>query len=58
MMLETKTGGSNKSIKNEEEYRHGANNCLKIEFDLCDKVKAKHRELHMQISISLLELCI
>ncbi|KAK1423559.1 hypothetical protein QVD17_18863 [Tagetes erecta] len=38
----TKTGGPNGSIRNEEEYRHGANNGLKIAIDLCEEVKAKH----------------
>ncbi|KAD7117700.1 hypothetical protein R6Q59_013742 [Mikania micrantha] len=38
----TKTGGPDGSIRNEEEYRHGANNGLKIAIDLCEEVKSKH----------------
>nr|XP_043640150.1 L-ascorbate peroxidase 3-like [Erigeron canadensis] len=38
----TKTGGPNGSIRNEEEYKHAANNGLKIAIDLCEEVKAKH----------------
>ncbi|KAI7725856.1 hypothetical protein M8C21_022279 [Ambrosia artemisiifolia] len=38
----TKTGGPNGSIRNKEEYAHGANNGLKIAIDLCEEVKAKH----------------
>ncbi|KAF5765168.1 putative L-ascorbate peroxidase [Helianthus annuus] len=38
----TKTGGPNGSIRNEEEYSHGANNGLKIAIDLCEEVKSKH----------------
>lgn len=34
----TKTGGPNGSIRNEEEYRHGANNGLKIAIDLCGEL--------------------
>ncbi|PWA92445.1 ascorbate peroxidase 3 [Artemisia annua] len=41
MMLETKAGGPNESIRNEEEYMYGANNGLKIEIDLCDCGKGK-----------------
>ncbi|GJU11988.1 L-ascorbate peroxidase 3-like protein [Tanacetum coccineum] len=38
----TKTGGPNGSIRNDVEYKHGANNGLKIAIDLCEEVKAKH----------------
>lgn len=38
----TKTGGPNGSIRNEEEYKHGSNNGLKIAIDLCEEIKAKH----------------
>lgn len=38
----TKTGGPNGSIRNEEEYSHGANNGLKIALEFCEEVKAKH----------------
>ncbi|XP_058108001.1 L-ascorbate peroxidase 3 [Magnolia sinica] len=40
--VNTKTGGPNGSIRNEEEYRHGSNNGLKIALDFCEEVKAKH----------------
>ncbi|KAF3796444.1 L-ascorbate peroxidase 3 [Nymphaea thermarum] len=36
-----KTGGPNGSIRNEEEYSHGANNGLKIALNFCDEIKAK-----------------
>ncbi|KAJ8631595.1 hypothetical protein MRB53_024918 [Persea americana] len=39
--VNTKTGGPNGSIRNEEEYRHGSNNGLKISIDLCEEVKKK-----------------
>ncbi|KAI3824280.1 hypothetical protein L1987_05733 [Smallanthus sonchifolius] len=38
----TKTGGPDGSIRNEEEYRHEANNGLKIAIDLCEEVKSRH----------------
>ncbi|KAA8531998.1 hypothetical protein F0562_006860 [Nyssa sinensis] len=38
---ETRTGGPNGSIRNEEEYNHSSNNGLKIAIDLCEPVKAK-----------------
>ncbi|XP_010265979.1 PREDICTED: L-ascorbate peroxidase 3, peroxisomal [Nelumbo nucifera] len=41
----SKTGGPNGSIRNEEEYRHGANNGLKIAIDLCEEVKAKYPKI-------------
>lgn len=31
----SKTGGPNGSIRNEEEFSHGANNGLKIALDFC-----------------------
>lgn len=39
---ETKTGGPNGSIRNEEEYKHGSNNGLKFAIDLCEEIKVKH----------------
>lgn len=33
--MNTKTGGPNGSIRNEEEYSHGSNNGLKIAIDFC-----------------------
>ncbi|CAN6481286.1 unnamed protein product [Victoria cruziana] len=36
-----KTGGPNGSIRNEEEYTHGANNGLKIALNFCEEIKAK-----------------
>lgn len=41
----TKTGGPNGSIRNEEEYSHGANSGLKIALDFCEQVKAKHPKI-------------
>ncbi|KAL2520368.1 L-ascorbate peroxidase 3 [Forsythia ovata] len=41
----TKTGGPNGSIRNENEYKHDANNGLKIAIDLCEEVKAKHPKI-------------
>ncbi|XP_031130785.1 L-ascorbate peroxidase 3 [Ipomoea triloba] len=41
----TKTGGPNGSIRNEEEYSHGANNGLKIALDFCEAVKSKHPKI-------------
>lgn len=38
----SKTGGPNGSIRNAEEYKHGANSGLKIAIDLCEEAKAKH----------------
>ncbi|KAE8672874.1 putative L-ascorbate peroxidase 3 [Hibiscus syriacus] len=43
--VSTKTGGPNGSIRNEEEYTHGANNGLKIALDFCEGVKAKHPKI-------------
>ncbi|XP_009138334.1 L-ascorbate peroxidase 3 isoform X2 [Brassica rapa] len=42
---QTKTGGPNGSIRNEEEYTHGANSGLKIALELCEGVKAKHPKI-------------
>ncbi|XP_010432358.1 PREDICTED: L-ascorbate peroxidase 3, peroxisomal-like [Camelina sativa] len=42
---QSKTGGPNGSIRNEEEYSHGANNGLKIALDLCEGVKAKYPKI-------------
>ncbi|KAG7579381.1 hem peroxidase [Arabidopsis thaliana x Arabidopsis arenosa] len=42
---ESKTGGPNGSIRNEEEYSHGANSGLKIALDLCEEVKTKHPKI-------------
>ena len=41
----TNTGGPNGSIRNEEEYSHGANNGLKKAIDFCEEVKAKHPKI-------------
>uniref|UniRef100_I1LPR9 L-ascorbate peroxidase n=1 Tax=Glycine max TaxID=3847 RepID=I1LPR9_SOYBN len=41
----TKTGGPNGSIRNEEEYSHGANNGLKKAIDFCEEVKEKHPKI-------------
>ncbi|KAH1224426.1 L-ascorbate peroxidase 3 [Glycine max] len=41
----TKTGGPNGSIRNEEEYSHGANNGLKKAIDFCQEVKAKYPKI-------------
>ncbi|OMO92772.1 Heme peroxidase, plant/fungal/bacterial [Corchorus olitorius] len=43
--VSTKTGGPNGSIRNEEEYSHGANNGLKIALEFCEQVKAKHPKI-------------
>lgn len=36
--MKTKTGGPNGSIRNQEEYSHGANNGLKIALDFCGEL--------------------
>ncbi|KAK8518686.1 hypothetical protein V6N13_018035 [Hibiscus sabdariffa] len=41
----SKTGGPNGSIRNEEEYAHGANNGLKIALEFCEEVKTKHPKI-------------
>ncbi|CAN4112556.1 unnamed protein product [Withania somnifera] len=41
----TKTGGPNGSIRNEEEFTHGANNGLKIALEFCEAVKSKHPKI-------------
>ncbi|XP_010489243.1 PREDICTED: L-ascorbate peroxidase 3, peroxisomal-like [Camelina sativa] len=41
----SKTAGPNGSIRNEEEYSHGAISGLKIAIDLCEDVKAKHPKI-------------
>jgi L-ascorbate peroxidase len=41
---QSKTGGPNGSIRNEEEHTH-ANSGLKIALDLCEGVKAKHPKI-------------
>ncbi|EOX97693.1 hypothetical protein SCA6_006150 [Theobroma cacao] len=43
--VNTKTGGPNGSIRNEEEYTHGSNSGLKIAIDFCEEVKAKHPKI-------------
>ncbi|GKV24015.1 hypothetical protein SLEP1_g33677 [Rubroshorea leprosula] len=43
--VNTKTGGPNGSIRNEEEFSHGSNNGLKIALDLCEGVKAKRPKI-------------
>ncbi|CAL9228043.1 unnamed protein product [Arabidopsis halleri] len=42
---QSKTGGPNGSIRNEEEFTHGANSGLKIALDLCEGVKAKNPKI-------------
>uniref|UniRef100_A0A1J3J174 L-ascorbate peroxidase n=1 Tax=Noccaea caerulescens TaxID=107243 RepID=A0A1J3J174_NOCCA len=42
---QSKTGGPNGSIRNEEECNHGANSGLKVALDLCAGVKAKHPKI-------------
>ncbi|KAJ9172664.1 hypothetical protein P3X46_015878 [Hevea brasiliensis] len=41
----TKTGGPNGSIRNEKEYKHEANNGIKIAIDFCEEIKAKHPKI-------------
>ncbi|WCJ39864.1 ascorbate peroxidase 3 [Euphorbia peplus] len=41
----TKTGGANGSIRNEEEFTHGSNSGLKIAIDFCESVKSKHPKI-------------
>ncbi|XP_057965214.1 L-ascorbate peroxidase 3-like [Malania oleifera] len=41
----TKRGGPNGSIRNRDEYEHGANKGLKIAIDYCEEVKAKHPQI-------------
>ncbi|PHU26931.1 putative L-ascorbate peroxidase 3 [Capsicum chinense] len=41
----TKTGGPDGSIRNEVEYKHAANNGLKIAIDLCEEIKARHPKI-------------
>ncbi|RWR81712.1 putative L-ascorbate peroxidase 4 [Cinnamomum micranthum f. kanehirae] len=43
--VNTKTGGPNGSIRNEEECKHGSNNGLKISIDLCEEVKKKNPKI-------------
>ncbi|KAH1099121.1 hypothetical protein J1N35_016042 [Gossypium stocksii] len=43
--VSTKTGGPNGSLRNEEEFAHGANSGLKIAIDFCEEVKAKHPKI-------------
>lgn len=43
--VNTKTGGPNGSIRNEEEYSHGSNNGLKIALDFCEEIKSKHPKI-------------
>nr|QCQ29398.1 ascorbate peroxidase [Camellia fraterna] len=43
--VNTKTGGPNGSIRNEEEYTHGSNNGLKIAIDFCEDIKVKHPKI-------------
>ncbi|KAF8377808.1 hypothetical protein HHK36_031193 [Tetracentron sinense] len=43
--VNTKTGGPNGSIRNEEEYKHSSNKGLKTAIDLCEEVKAKHPKI-------------
>ncbi|KAF3678399.1 putative L-ascorbate peroxidase 3 [Capsicum annuum] len=41
----TKTGGPDGSIRNEVEYKHAANNGLKIAIDFCEEIKARHPKI-------------
>ncbi|XP_006340759.1 L-ascorbate peroxidase 3, peroxisomal-like [Solanum tuberosum] len=41
----TRTGGPDGSIRNEVEYKHGANSGLKIAIDLCEEIKARHPKI-------------
>ncbi|KAL1833269.1 hypothetical protein DCAR_0103346 [Daucus carota subsp. sativus] len=41
----TKTGGPNGSIRNEDEFSHGSNNGLKIALDFCEEIKFRHPKL-------------
>ncbi|XP_055806430.1 L-ascorbate peroxidase 3-like [Solanum dulcamara] len=41
----TRTGGPDGSIRNEVEYKHAANNGLKIAIDLCEEIKARHPKI-------------
>lgn len=41
----TKTGGPNGSIRNEEEFSHGSNNGLKIALDFCEEIKFRHPKI-------------
>lgn len=43
--MNTKTGGPNGSIRNPEEYSHGANNGLKIALDFCGELSCLTAEL-------------
>ncbi|KAL7206952.1 hypothetical protein ACSBR2_019618 [Camellia fascicularis] len=43
--VNTRTGGPNGSIRNEEEYTHGSNNGLKIAIDFCEDIKVKHPKI-------------
>lgn len=42
----SKTGGPNGSIRNEEEFTHGANNGLKIALDFCGNPRIFIVQLH------------
>ncbi|KAK6797979.1 hypothetical protein RDI58_005681 [Solanum bulbocastanum] len=41
----TRTGGPDGSIRNEVEYKHGANSGLKMAIDLCEEIKARHPKI-------------
>ncbi|XWS45566.1 hypothetical protein CRYUN_Cryun15aG0147600 [Craigia yunnanensis] len=41
----TKTGGPNGSLRHDHELKHSANSGLKIAVELCEEVKARHREI-------------
>lgn len=43
--VNTKTGGPNGSIRNEEELKHAANSGLKIAVDLCEPLKQRHPKI-------------
>ncbi|CAL5378161.1 unnamed protein product [Camellia sinensis] len=58
--VNTKTGGPNGSIRNEEEHTHGSNNGLKIAIDFCEDIKVKHPKITYadlyQVLLVLLQL--
>ncbi|PIA57378.1 hypothetical protein AQUCO_00600248v1 [Aquilegia coerulea] len=43
--VNTKTGGANGSIRNDEELKHSANSGLKIAIDLLEPVKKRHPKI-------------
>ncbi|XP_027112037.2 L-ascorbate peroxidase 3-like isoform X1 [Coffea arabica] len=43
--VNTKTGGPNGSIRNEEEYSHSANSGLRIALNFCEEVRSRHPKI-------------